>query len=397
MLIKKMNKKLHILWINEHAAPVGGCEGYIRDMALLLKEQGVESTILYEVSGQRDTQWMKSFDRVFPQVDLKRQIDDIQPSLIYIHRSSGIKPIQQIQQCNIPTVRFFHDHKLFCLREHKYTTIGQVVCTKPVGIRCYPCLGFLNKSEHWPGIRLKLVGHLLREQRINMKLDAFVAASTYMSKHIVAHGFEASKVHTIPIFSPPPVTDSSIHREDDLLLFVGQLNRGKGLDTLLQAIAKTASKVRLIAAGSGEQENEFRILRQDLGIEERVQFVGKISPLELRYYYQKASCLIFPSRAPETFGLSGTEAMSYGLPVIASDVGGVRQWLINEMTGFLFPPSNPDVLAEKIDQLMSDRRLYDKFSHNAKERFQSNFLPEQHIEQLMQLFHSLTTKEKPTS
>lgn len=384
---------IHLLWINEHVAPVGGCEGYIRDTAVLLREKNISSTLLYDVAGQRDTAWMKNFDRVFPHVDLERQIADIKPDLVYIHRLSGIQPIEILARCGVPAIRFFHDHKLFCLREHKYTPLGHRVCVKPIGLRCYPCLGFLTKSSNWPGVRLRRVSSLQREQRSNKKLDGFVVASRYMADHIAAHGFDSAKIHTIPLYSPIPKINLAIQREGDLLLFVGQFVRGKGLDVLLRALEKVKLPIRLAAAGTGRQEGEFRSLARGLGIESRVQFLGKINSEQLSEYYQRATCLVFPSRAPETFGLSGTEAMSYGLPVIASNVGGINQWLEHEKTGFLVPPSDERELAIAIDRVIGNPEIAQKFGQLALERYQSLYRPEVYIERLVGLFDTILKRK----
>lgn len=380
---------MHILWINQHAAPVGGCERYIQDTARMLKERNVRSTLLYEVAGQTDARWLTAFDAAFPQVDIAQQISDIKPDLIYIHRLDSIDSLQQIINTAIPAVRFFHDHRLFCLREHKYTVIGNVTCTRQSGLICYPCLGFLNKSPHWPGIELRRVKTLLSKQEVNKKLAAFITGSRYMARHIELHGFDPEKIYSIPLYSVVPPIDKSIKRENDLLLFAGQLNTGKGLDILIEALRKIERNFRLVVAGTGNQEKYYKELSRQYKLTDKIHFAGKLGNEELDEYYQKATALIFPSRAPETFGLVGLEAMSFGLPVIASRVGGIDEWLVDRETGFFFSISNPGELADKIIKIMDNPDLVKTMGEKAKARYFEKFLPENHVNQLLRLFESL--------
>ena len=384
---------MHILWINEHAALVGGCERYIQDTVRLMNEKNIRSTLLYDVAGKTDAEWLSIFDAAFPQVDLLRQITEIKPDIIYIHRLDHVAPLQKIIETQIPAVRFYHDHKLFCLREHKYTAIGNVTCTRKSGWICYPCLGFINKSTRWPGIEIRCVNKLIEEQRQNQNLTAFITGSRYMAEHIQLHGFDPEKTFTIPLFSQVPIMDPSIQRENDLLLFVGQLNTGKGLDILLQALHQTNRTCRLVVAGAGNQENLYKELSKKYDLADQIHFAGKLTMQELHTYYQKATVLVFPSRAPETFGLVGIEAMSYGLPVIASHVGGIEEWLTDGETGYFFSVSKPSELADKINIVLDDPAAARKMGEIARTRFLEQFQPEYHVERLIALFESLLGKK----
>lgn len=378
----------HILWINQHAAPIGGCERYILQTNLLLRHRGLRSTLLYEVSGEHDPAWVKNFEGAFPIVQLDRQIEEIQPDAVYIHRLTDDCYLNHLLKTGIAAVRLFHDHQLFCLREHKYTTIGNRTCVKPTGFRCYPCLGFLNKSSSWPGFRLKCLGNLIRKQKINRQLQAFVVGSTYMKNHVAAHGFDEAKIHVLPLFTDPP-TAVTEKRENDLLLFVGQLNRGKGLDLVLQALPQVSLPIRLVVVGSGNQETEYRALCNQLDLAERVTFAGKAPGDELGRYYQRAACVVFPSRAPETFGLVGLEAMNYGCPVIAADVGGVREWLVDGVTGLLFPSNDIKALSDRMERIFTEPAFAKSLGNRGYQRVQTVFQPENHVQELISLFESL--------
>ena len=287
-------------------------------------------------------------------VDLPTQLRGIDPDLVYIHRLEGTAPLIDILEHPAPALRFYHDHKLFCLREHKYTVLGQKTCTRTVGLRCYSCLGFVNRTDSWPSIKLHSTASLRREQAVNRALDGFVVGSEYMAKHLAAHGFDRRQTHKIPLFSTPPRARRQQRRESDLLLFVGSLDTGKGVDILLDALTLVRSSARLLVVGQGSQEKKFQQRARALDLEKKVTFIGKVPREELDAYYSRATCLVVPSRMPETFALVGPEAMSFGTPVVASDVGGVREWLYDGVTGFAVEPGSPRRLASAIDRLLAD-------------------------------------------
>ncbi len=377
-----------VLWINQHAAGKGGCEGYVRDTADFLARNGVRSDLLYEDSGRQDPDYLRSFASAGPIHDLEAQTRQLAPDLVYVHRLGDESVVQALRRADAPIVRFFHDHRLFCLREHKYTAIRRTTCTRPTGARCYACLGCVTRGPSG-GPRLRSLRQLEGERGQSLPLDAFVVGSRYMAGHVAAHDFDPSKIHVIPLFVRPPIHAASVRRSEDLLLFVGQLVRGKGLDLLLRALARSRSEARLYVAGTGRQESTYRKLARSLGLSARVRFLGKVTGDDLGRLYAQAACTIVPSRVPETFGLVGPEAMSYGTPVIASQVGGMGEWLTHGETGLFFPSGDVAKLATAIDRLVSDQRYARRLGCNGRRAYESSFRPEEHVRKLLTLFTQL--------
>jgi glycosyltransferase involved in cell wall biosynthesis len=381
-----------VAWLNEGASPLGGAERYVRETARELGERGVESLLLYDVNVSPDPHpvMREPFAGVFPIVDLARQLRELAPDVVYVHQLASLTAQRALRDSPAPVVRFFHDHRLFCLREHKYTTLGKETCTKTVGAACYPCLGFVGRAEGWPGVKLASPRRLRAEQELARRHCAFVVGSRYMAEHVVAHGFERERMHVLPLYARvPPAPPTPVEREEDLLLFAGALTTGKGLDVLLRAMARTAHPCRLAVVGQGRQEAELRALVDGLGLSGRVSFLGPLAPEALSTLYRRAACVVFPSRAPETFGLVGIEAMGHGTPVIASRVGGVDEWLTDGGTGLGVRPNDPVGLAAAIDRLMAAPALRRTLGQRALEAYQERFLPERHVTRLLALLESV--------
>lgn len=142
-----------------------------------------------------------------------------------------------------------------------------------------------------------------------------------------------------------------------LLLFVGRLERLKGVETILRALAQAGGRrshdARLLVVGgdsrgSGQSEKErLRALAAELRIADRVDFVGSVAHHELPYFYSAADVCLMPSYT-ESFGLVGLEAQACGCPVIASDVSGLASVVRDGVTGYLVPSHEPGAWADRL-------------------------------------------------
>jgi len=385
--------KTKILWINTKADFTGGCESYIYHTAKHLAERGYSNTLIYDVEGWTEPGFTKAFDAAFPRVVLARQVAEINPDIIYVHRLAGTKAIKELIETGKPVIRFFHDHKLFCLREHKYKTISHKTCTAPTGFCCYPCLGFIQRGEGVFPIKFASLGKLQAEQAINKKLSGFVVASDYMKAHLIKHGFAADKIHVIPLYSWKESVNLPV-KDDNYLLYAGQILRGKGIDTLLEAMSKMENDIPLIIAGSGKQMEEYKGLCKSTDLEDRVKFIGHVDQEKLKTLYSNCTCVIMPSRVPETFGLSGLEAMSWSKPVIATNVGGIGQWLEHEKNGYLVPSNDGRFLAEMIDKLLSDRKKAKAMGKLGYEMYKEKFTAAKHLDSLQNYIEEIIKGSK---
>lgn len=169
-------------------------------------------------------------------------------------------------------------------------------------------------------------------------------------------------------------------------LFVGGLDANhyfKGLEGAMIALSRATGPWRLTVVGEGDQRASFEDRARDLAIEDRTVFKGRVSDVLLPGMYQSADVLLFPSvDRSEAFGLVAVEAQACGTPVIASDLDGVRDVVVNEKTGWLVPPQDTRALAERIQLVLDDlenvRDMRSGVAASARERFDWN----RHVDQL---------------
>ena len=156
----------------------------------------------------------------------------------------------------------------------------------------------------------------------------------------------------------------------DTLLYVGRIEPIKGLDLLLDTVALLAKSrdIQLyVVGGSLEKDPELDRLKKktaDLGLDNRVVFKGSVDQDTLKHYYSASDVFVLPSFY-ESFGLVALEAMSCGLPVVASRVGGIVSFVRNGENGYLIPWRCPEPYAEKIEVLLSNPDLREFMSQSA--------------------------------
>lgn len=145
-----------------------------------------------------------------------------------------------------------------------------------------------------------------------------------------------------------------------LLLFVGRLERLKGVEIILRALAAVAGRhpdVRLLVLGEDSRDapesekGRLQAIAADLGIAHRVDFLGPVAHHELPFFYAAAEACLMPSYS-ESFGLVGLEAQACGCPVIASNVAGLASVVRDEVTGYLVNGSAVDAYAGRIGTLL---------------------------------------------
>lgn len=380
---------MHIAWINHSADFTGGAESYIAATSAVLRKDGVRQTLLYDSSRWMEPRFTALFDAAFPLVEPVLQLRQLRPDITYVHQLASEELLPQILASGGKTVRFFHDHKLFCPREHKYKTLSQETCRETVGWNCYPCLGVINRNDKWPKVRLRTVPEVRREIDANLRLDAAVVGSEYMRGHLVAHGFSPERVHVVHPFVERHALHTPPIRESKQVLFAGALLRGKGLDILLRAMKRLEPAVTLRIVGTGKQESEFRALADELRISSRIEWSGKLSRQDLAQAYATATVVAVPSRSPETFGLVGPEAMLYETPVVASDVGGMGEWLVDGETGYAFPSGDEIALADQLRRLIGSSETASRFGARAKNRTETLFRQDRHLAALNAIFARL--------
>jgi glycosyltransferase involved in cell wall biosynthesis len=182
--------------------------------------------------------------------------------------------------------------------------------------------------------------------------------------------------------APMPVDDRAFSpgpgdRPRDELLFVGRLDRQKGAEVALRALALLdgpAAGLPLRVVGGGPEAAALRRLAGELGVAGRVRWDGPVSQAELADRYRRAAALVVPGR-DEGLGLVAVEGQLSGAPVVAAASGGLLDVVADGRTGRTFPPGDAAALARTVESVLADRDASARMAATARERATARFSP----------------------
>jgi glycosyltransferase involved in cell wall biosynthesis len=191
-----------------------------------------------------------------------------------------------------------------------------------------------------------------------------------------------------PVMMPP--VPGPRPQKTHVLLFLGRLGENKGIYHLLEAIALLRPHfpaLRLLAGGDGELER-VAARAKALGIAEAVEILGWVTGEQKDKLLSAATVYVLPSRN-EGLPMSVLEAMSWGLPVITTPVGGIPEAVTHGVEGFLVQPGDALELAEAISKLLVDPELRERMGIAARARIEKQFTAEVIVPQLEALYREL--------
>lgn len=335
------------------------------------------------------------------QKSLRRAIESMRPDIVHLHsvfyamNAAMIRRLTSLPD-GAPVVHTFHDVTPICHWRTKLHPDG-TRCTSPVGLRCVTGGCFRLGARQGFGKDLFNVlanGVWLSAMR---KLPAVIVPSGYLREQLLLNGFEADRVHVIPNFSRfgcsageriPP-------EEPNRILFAGRLTREKGAMALFDALRLIRHldwKATII--GDGELRGELTTLATRNFPEDRIYFSGVIGESEMCEWYRRCGLAVVPSMMPESFGMVGVEAMSFGRPVVAFDSGGIREWLEDGVTGLLVEHGDIAGLAEGMSRLLSDAALRERMGAAGQSAVERRFRLEHHADELLRLYESTARKSQ---
>ena len=188
-------------------------------------------------------------------------------------------------------------------------------------------------------------------------LVRFIAVSQVAEEYLLEEGINREKIVIIYNGTELSVKRESRQKHSDLIIgYAGRLSAEKNVPLLLKAVSliKNTCSFQIQIAGDGPERDFLEQESMKRGLENRVHFLGHIKDLSKKY--SEWDILILPSRL-EVFPMVLLEAMSYGVPVIASRVGGNQELIKDGISGLLFESDNAEDLAKKIKEFVRDRKL----------------------------------------
>ena len=324
---------------------------------------------------------------------IQKEIRDVKPDIVYIiHFVNKLSPsvIRGAKQMGVPVVLRLSDYFLLCPR-FDFLSKTEI---------CEECL----KKGYWSCIKKRCVKasffasairvlsmKIHKWMNIYKDVDAFITPSEYLKEKLAENGFDAEKIYCIPTFTLSKTqTDEAII--GDYGLYFGRITVEKGVDTIVRAYEKLPDhQVKIMGDDTTEEAVRLKNYVREHKIS-NIEFIGFKSGEELERMIKKARFVLIPSIWYDNLPNTSLEAFQYGKPVIASDIGSLRELVIDGYNGFLSVPSNIEGLIEKI-KLFDQDEIVRNMGTNSREILEKRFSAEKHYSTLINLFEELLYKE----
>jgi glycosyltransferase involved in cell wall biosynthesis len=284
----------------------------------------------------------------------------------------------------VPVVQTLHNYRLLCPNALFFRD-GRV---------CEDCQG---KSVPWPGVlhacyrgsrpASATVAAMLTTHRglrtWTEQVDVYVVTTEFARDKFIQGGLPEEKLIVKPNFLHPAPSLAEV--PGDYALFVGRLSPEKGVGTLLAAWERPGDLMPLRIVGDGPLAGEVGHAAKNL---DGVEWLGKQPRERVLALMRGASLLIFPSTCYENFPVTIVEAYAVGLPVIASNLGGMSSLIDDGRTGLHFRPDDPEDLALKVRWASAHPAELAGMREEARGEFEAKYTAERNYGALMEIYET---------
>lgn len=363
----------------------GGEDAVVEVTVDLLKRRGIEASLMDKASRDLDQGLLQKLRAsvsgiysVTARREMAQTLRDERPDLVHVHNLYPLlspSVLVACRQAGVPVVMTCHNYRLVCPIGVHFRN-GKI-CERCAGGREYWCL-FRNCRDN----RAESAAYALRNAITRIfglftkNITCFISISEFLKQRLIEAGIEEERIAVVPnmIAIAESATDPS---QGAYVGLSGRASVEKGISTLLEAAGRIP-EIPVQLATFGPLAEELK-----KGAPQNAEFTGQLTADQLAAFYRNARCLVVPSVWFETFGLVAAEAMSHGLPVIASRIGGLAGLIEDGVTGFLFEPGDPEDLAQKIRRLWEDPDLCLRMGQAGRERAIREYGEETHFKRLM--------------
>jgi glycosyltransferase involved in cell wall biosynthesis len=356
---------MRVLLVTDWAPTEGGIETYLVRLRAELVRAGDDVRLLASSAGTADRGLADyvarasdnpfllaglQLDNPFAASTLRRAVREFRPELVFVNMFERyLSPTVLRPPGHTPVVAMVHYYKPVCPTALKLLPGGEA-CSEPPGGAClrHGCVSPVEWLRDQP--RYAAIWSGLR------RADSVLACSRWVARELAGCGIEASPLHP-----PVPAPGPGYRRErapEPVLLYVGRLVPEKGSDLLVRAFALAAGaypRATLRLAGDGPQRAELARLAGELGIGASVELLGRLPFARVEAELARAWALVAPSRWAEPFGLAAVEAVTRGVPVVASAAGGHAETLEAGSTALLVRNGDVAELAAALDSILAGR------------------------------------------
>ena len=385
--------------MNEHLALKGGVETYLLSLMPMLKERGIEQLLAFgsgDPNAHHPSVQIPGIARIGFKNDrttyeaVKQSISELRPDLIHVHNVKNVGALKACVEFK-SVLMTTHDFRLICPASTFYYRRTNEMCTRTCGPGCLT----MTLRKHCLSPRPAPAAYFYRRSNWFIKQGKsvdLIAPSQRAKERFLQAGFDSNKITVLPYFCPvKPLENPRPLPSEKIVTYMGRIAPSKGYRYFIEALGLLPQDVKGIMVGNFSEETEKRVtdLADKYGCRSRLELRGWATRDEVVNIQDRTSVFVFPSLWPETLGIVGIEAFARGVPVVASNIGGVTEWLIDGQNGFLAKPKSALEIKNGIEQILSSDEKQIAFGTCGIETINTKFLPQTHTDKLVALYEQV--------
>jgi glycosyltransferase involved in cell wall biosynthesis len=301
---------------------------------------------------------------------MERLVRDERPDVAHVHNTWyrwTPSVFSALGKADVPVVMTAHNYRLVCANGVLWR--NEAPCTDCVG--SHPWHAVSHRCYRGSAAESLIAASTIALNRSigtwARNVDRFIVTSRFAADVLQRSGIAADRIRIVPPLIPDPGPRFNAPSESGVVVYIGRIDTGKGLDLLLDAWQQAGSDLELLVIGTGPMLSTFDQRRV-----RGVRFAGWLDHAEAMDTLRSARALAFPSLYYETLGMSLVEALAAGVPVVANDLGPRREVTGDEGAAWLADPGSLDEWVAAIRNLSDDAGV-DAAGTAARHRYESTY------------------------
>ncbi|PGY12668.1 glycosyltransferase family 4 protein [Bacillus sp. AFS031507] len=392
---------MKVLFVHNYYKKSGGEDKVVEEEINLLQDHGVEVVKYFISNDEIDTEGLRNkislgINTIWSRnqyFKIKEILINEKPDVAHFHNTFPLLSPSVYYACKelgVPVVQTLHNYRLACpgalfLRD---------------GNICEECISgsLFNSIKHgcYRNSRIQTIPltAMLATHRFldtwNKRVDKYIVLTDFAKDKFSQIGLDSSKIVVKPNFIRQLSWNFTLENNYDRIVFVGRISKEKGLQLLLEAWSNIETNVKLEIIGDGPLKEE---LEGKFGYLHNVKFLGRLNSNEVLEHMHKAKFLVVPSLWYEGFPMTIVESYSVNTPVISSNIGSLKEVVIDEVTGFHFENNN----IRDLERVLKKALLYSKHSelqNNVKMQFEENYTSTKNYNMLIKIYEEVIRRGK---
>jgi glycosyltransferase involved in cell wall biosynthesis len=310
--------------------------------------------------------------------------------------------VWKLKQYNIPVIWSLHEYKLIC-PEGSFVSDGKI-CEKCYNNQFYHCaLQKCKKQSFLASMLASMDAYFYHLSGVYKKVDFYLCPSEFLLKKFKQFGFDEKKLVLSNLYYDIPLLDESVQAiklrmeqqppspTERFILYVGRIEKIKGIFTLIDAVKGTGIKLKIAGTGPALEQMQAYVADNNMS---NVEFLGHVAKLRVYELTLQAECVVCPSEWYENYPFSVIESLLMSKPVIGANIGGIPELVLDGKTGLLFEAGDVAQLKEKILELWHNPDYAQQLGANAREHAWQRVNAQTHWNMLSTVIDQLPIKKQ---